>query len=67
MGTLGCVFSGGFSGFWTTKGSIAAPRKPEPIVGPPTLTMCGRSKWLSASSPAIEQPMCGCLIVADGT
>ena len=63
----GWVFSGGFSGFWTTNGSMAAPRKPAPIVGPPMLTMCGRSKWLSPSSPATEQPMCGCLSVADGT
>ncbi len=58
---------GGCCGFWTTNGSMAAPRKPAPMVGPPMLTMCGRSNWLSPSSLTIEQPRCGCLIVADGT
>ena len=43
-GTLGWVFSGGCSAFWTTNGSMAAPRKPAPMVGPPTLTIWGRSK-----------------------
>ena len=65
--TRGCVFSGGRCEFWTTNGSRAAPRKPAPIVAPPMLTMCGRSNLLSPSSDTIEQPMCGCLIVADGT
>ncbi len=65
--TFGSVLSGGLSGFWTTNGSIAAPRNPAPIVAPPILTMWGKSKWLSPISPTTEQPMCGCLTVADGT
>ena len=36
------------------------------MVGPPMLTICGRSNLLSPSSAATEQPMFGCLIVADG-
>ena len=58
---LSVVFGSRFRGI---AGGIAAFAG---LVGPPMLTMCGRSKWLSPSSPATEQPMCGCFSVADGT
>ena len=63
LGVLGRLSAG--SGRRTARG----PRRESPRrwSAPPMLTMCGRSNWLSPSSLTIEQPRCGCLIVADGT
>ena len=57
---------GGWSGFWIVNGSNDAPRRPAPTVGPPMLTMCGRSNLGSPSSLAVMHPKFGCLTEPDG-
>ena len=61
------VFSGGFSGFWTTNGSMAAPRKPAPMVGAADADDVRQVELALAQLAGHGAAEVGCLTVADGT